>query len=1013
MRRTVHLIICFLTTISSFAQTNVPVDGPAKNNVPIHIFTNAIIHLTGEEVLENGTLVVQGERILQVGPSASQGITGIVHDLKGKHIWPGIVEPFAGDGFVERKKPKGTVDGARNWNDAVHASFEASKHFRPDEKAMEKWRKMGVTSLITHRHDGIFRGTGLAVHTAARNAQEDVISTSSSMHLSFRKGSSQDKFPTSLMGSIALIRQTFLDAKWYAERGYTEQSDVEMEALNAAIGSMPFVFATDDVDDLFRVRMIGEETGQPFIVKGTGYEYLRESLDINTPLILPLDFPEAYDVSDPYEALEVTLKDMQHWENAPRNPKVLSERGIPFAFTSNGLKNKADLLKQVRKAVAAGLDTATAIHALTSYPAELFGLQTGRIALGYFADFLITSGHLLDPENELFETWSAGVRYRVKDLNAPDLSGNFELLVDGGQLLLDLKEKGGKLSGTIKRVAEDTLVAKVTGSSDGAILNLVFNGDHIAMPGEVRVNGMIHNQGKLLDGQLQLADGSWKPWSAIQRSTNEKKKQIAKTDSTEKSIPLMEPIVFADSSDRPTGSFVIRNARVWTNTEQGILPKADVLVLNGKIEQVGGSIDLSLMEDRENIREIDGSGMHLTSGIVDEHVHVGIHRGVNESSQSVTAEVRIGDVVDPDNYGLYRLLAGGVTTAQLLHGSANPIGGQSALIKLRWGLNADGLKIDDAPGHIKFALGENVKQTNWYSSTSRYPKTRMGVEQVFYDAFHRARNYEKEWAAYRASLPRNARRARRRKPVELPPAPRRDLELEALLEILNSERFITCHSYVASEIDMLMHVADSMGFTVNTFTHILEGYKVADKLKSHGASASTFSDWWGYKYEVREGIPYNAAILHKVGVNTGINSDDAEMGRRLNQEAAKIVKYGGVSEEEAWKMVTLNPAKMLKLDDRIGSIEVGKDADLVLWNTNPLRIDAVAQTTFIDGHPYFDMQADMKLRALKEQERQRLIQLMLTEKKNGASTQKAHTQEEHHWHCDTIGEEPYEMHEHE
>ena len=349
-----------------------------------------------------------------------------------------------------------------------------------------------------------------------------------------------------------------------------------------------------------------------------------------------------------------------------------------------------------------------------------------------------------------------------------------------------------------------------------------------------------------------------------------------------------------------------------------------------------------------------------------------------------------------NDINIYRQLSGGVTTAQLLHGSANPIGGQSAIIKFRWGSAPEEMKLEGAAGFIKFALGENVKQSNWGDfERIRFPQTRMGVEQVFYDHFHQAKAYEQAWKEYNTLSLSEKRRTL---------APREDLEMNTLVEILNKERFITCHSYVQSEINMLMKVADSMGFTLNTFTHILEGYKVADKMKEHGAGGSTFSDWWAYKFEVNDAIPYNAALLQDMGVLTAINSDDAEMARRLNQEAAKAVKYGKATEEEAWKMVTLNPAKLLHIDHLVGSIKVDKDADLVLWSDNPLSVYAKVEQTYVDGRCYFSQEKDQELRARNQAERQRLIQKMLSEKDAGKPTQKV--KPEHHilYHCNTMDE---------
>jgi imidazolonepropionase-like amidohydrolase len=413
---------------------------------------------------------------------------------------------------------------------------------------------------------------------------------------------------------------------------------------------------------------------------------------------------------------------------------------------------------------------------------------------------------------------------------------------------------------------------------------------------------------------------------------------------------------------------------------------------------MGTNLNIATLFPKSKIAvpEIDATGMHLTSGIIDEHSHIGIANGVNEGTQAVTAEVRISDVIDPDDVNIYRALSGGVTAVQQLHGSANPIGGQSSLIKLRWGRDAEDLPIANAPGFIKFALGENVKRSNWGES-DRFPNTRMGVEQVFYDAFHRAKDYAAEQTDYAATNPKEQAKTT---------PPRRDLELETLAQILAGTRNITCHSYVQSEILMLLHVADSMGFRVNTFTHILEGYKVARELKQHGANASTFSDWWAYKFEVRDAIPYNAAILNEQGVNVCINSDDAEMGRRLNQEAAKTIKYGGVSPEDAWKMVTLNPAKTLHLDARMGSVETGKDADLVLWSDNPLSIRAKALMTFVDGVRYYDRSRETQQHATAEAERSRIIAKMLAAKQAGAAVRKAKRQEPGQWHCESIGQHP-------
>jgi imidazolonepropionase-like amidohydrolase len=387
-----------------------------------------------------------------------------------------------------------------------------------------------------------------------------------------------------------------------------------------------------------------------------------------------------------------------------------------------------------------------------------------------------------------------------------------------------------------------------------------------------------------------------------------------------------------------------------------------VLIKEGKIIKIGK--DLS----DKTAKTIDGTGKHLTAGIIDEHSHIAA-ASINEGAQSVTAEVRIGDNLNPEDINIYRQLSGGVTSSHILHGSANTIGGQTQLIKLRWGANDEELKFKGADPFIKFALGENVKRTT-APNNNRFPDTRMGVEEILNDAFARAKDYE-------AALKINAT------------GTRRDLELDALVEIMNKKRFITCHSYVQSEITAAMRVAEKYGFRFNTFTHILEGYKVADKMKTHGANVSTFSDWWAYKQEVIDAMAYNAAIMQKVGLNVCINSDDAEQARRLNQEAAKTIKYGGVSEEEALKMVTLNPAKALHVADKVGSIKVGKDADLVLWSNHPLSIYAEAEETIVDGIIYFDRTRDAEMRKKIISERYRLTQKMIGEKRSGSAMRSA------------------------
>lgn len=409
---------------------------------------------------------------------------------------------------------------------------------------------------------------------------------------------------------------------------------------------------------------------------------------------------------------------------------------------------------------------------------------------------------------------------------------------------------------------------------------------------------------------------------------------------------------------------LISGATIWTAGPRGVIEDGWMTVQDGRITGIGsGQFTGSTGADWVSI---DATGKHLSPGLLDCHSHTGVSGGVNEMGQTITAEVRIADVINPDDINWYRQLAGGLTACNQLHGSANPIGGQNSVVKLKWGGDVDDHPILSAIPGIKFALGENVVR-----SEQRYPNTRMGVEAVFRDAFTAAREYEAEWQRYEA-LP-DAERAR-----TMPP--RRDIEMDTLVEILNGERLVHCHSYRQDEILMLIRVAEEFGFTIGTFQHVLEGYKIAEAIGAHGAGASSFSDWWAYKVEVMDAIPYNGALMTNVGVLVSFNSDSSELARRMNTEAAKAVRYGGLDPHEALKLVTYNPAKQLRVHDRIGSLEVGKDADFVIWSDAPLSTYARCEQTWIEGARYFDLELDQHLREITRMQRKRLIQKLLAKK---------------------------------
>jgi imidazolonepropionase-like amidohydrolase len=404
---------------------------------------------------------------------------------------------------------------------------------------------------------------------------------------------------------------------------------------------------------------------------------------------------------------------------------------------------------------------------------------------------------------------------------------------------------------------------------------------------------------------------------------------------------------------------LIRNATVLT-ASRGTLEATDVLIRGGKIASVGRNLSAPA-----GARTIDATGKFVIPGIIDAHSHSMMDGSVNECTRSVTSMVTTRDVLNPTAINVYRELAGGTTAALLLHGSCNSIGGLSTTVKFKWGHPAADFPVPGAPPGIKFALGENPKRSNFNlpGLERRYPATRMGVEEVIRDAFTRARDYKRDWEEYRSATARGEKNL-------IPP--RRDLELEPLVEILDGKRLVHAHSYRADEILMLINVADEFGFKVKTFQHVLEGYKVAAEIARHGAGASTFTDFWGYKMEAYDAIAYNAAIMVRRGVLTSVNSDSDERARRLNIEAAKTMRYGGLTEEEALRLVTLNPAIQLGIDKRTGSIDVGKDADLAVWSAHPFSVYARVEQTFVDGELLFDRQADVARRPALEAERRTL-----------------------------------------
>ena len=1018
MRLPAFALILFLLFHSlSYSQTR-PADGLRQNTPNVHALTNARIVVAPGRVLEKATLVVRNNVIEAVGANVTPPADAKVWDLKGQTIYPGLIEMYSSYGLPQAARPaqgqggppapssEEKNKGAAHWNSAAHPEKMAIDEFVYNKDAAEKLRGIGFTVAVSAPMQGIFRGNSAVVLLGEGEPNDLALANSFAQHLSFNRGGG-DGYPNSLMGSIALIRQTFLDAKWYADaqanyaKLSTGQKRPEMNESLVALASsakQPVVVEVEDELNALRAAKIAKEFGLQMILRGSGREYRR--LDAvkatSLPIILPVNFPDAPNVATPEDEVDISLDDLKHWDTAPENPARLQKAGITFALTTATLKDAGDFAAKVRTSTQRGLTFDAALAALTTTPAKLLGMENrlGTLEVGKLANFVIADGELFAEKTKVRETWIDGKRYEIKPAPEVEPRGTWDFsmkigaVTESGKLEIsgEIESPSGKINLKGKTASAPTTILS------GRKLTLTFSGDSLGYKDLIRMSGLVEESN--IAGNGQLGDGRNFTWSATRTAP-----YTAKPDTTKPVEIKMASFetVFSDgafgrkTAPEQPAAVLVKTATIWTNGGAGKLENADLLVQRGKVVQVGKNLT-----SPAGAMVIDATGKHVTSGVIDAHSHIAISQGVNEGSQAITSEVRIGDVVESDDISIYRQLAGGVTMSNLLHGSANPIGGQNAVIKLRWGALPEELKFDGAMPGIKFALGENVKQSNWGERfTTRYPQSRMGVEQIFRDEFQAAKDYDRAWKEFADK--------KKIKGNEFLISPRRDLELETIVEILQDKRQIHCHSYRQDEILATMRVAEELGFHIDVFQHILEGYKVAEVMAKHKAAGSSFTDWWAYKFEVYDAIPYNGALMHEQGVVVSFNSDSDELARRLNTEAGKAMKYGNVSEEEAWKFVTLNPAKQLRIDTRVGSLEPGKDADFVIWSGPPMSTLTRCEQTWIDGRKYFDLQEDLKLREEVAKQRATLVQKALASKdKKGKEDGKPSMKKSRSYRCEDI-----------
>lgn len=908
--------ICFFLLFSGLLNgKEFPFPGDKAEGLNIHALVGADIQVNPQTRIINGVVLIREgiiERVVQKeGFTVPQGYRR--WEMKGKTIYPGLIDPYLLSGSSEAKLldlkhdqhihatadlsfhgiPSTRSDpGSKGPGfeiSGVHPQKKVVDSFQAEEKKWDSLRKYGYTIAHIVPSSGIFRGTGPCVLLSNENPNQTILKKEVAQILAFDpvgKDESPSVYPASLMGVLAVIRQTFMDVQ-HSQSLLIHQEGKPLKppfSPHFGLTSLFPVLRKKDPQALWiesgsclmtkKAIEIGREFNLFPVLIATGDEWRRPDLSCSKAhsYISPLLFPSLSKLPEEDDWDQISLDQLRAWDHAPSNPVLLSKKTQSLSFTTSG-NNPSEFHKNIRSAIQRGLSEKQALSALTINPARLCGIDryVGTIEKGKLANLFVLNGESYFSENiAIHSTWIRGKPFihTVKDTN-----------------------KAEKKDNNSTEPTEDQLLATFP-SSD--------------------------------------------------------RKLIEKPSST-----------------------LFTNATIWTCSEQGLLKKGELLVKNGKIVAIGKKIK---EVDRTKIKVVNAQGKHLTPGIIDCHSHAMILGRVNESTLPSTAMVRIDDVINSESINIERQLAGGITACNLLHGSANPIGGQNAVIKLRLGESPEKLIMEQAPKGIKFALGENVKQANWGDKhTTRFPQSRMGVQSFFTNRFTAAMEYGK--------LRKESNRG------NAPPF-RKVLELEAILEILQDERMIHCHSYRQDEILVFLRTMESFGVKVGTLQHVLEGYKIADEIARHGAGASTFSDWWAYKFEVYDAIPYAGALMHDRGCVVSFNSDSPDHARRMNLEAAKAVKYGGLSEMEALQFITLNPAKQLGIDQWVGSLEIGKDADLVVWTGNPLDYHSKCEQTWVDGMLFHEIKASNSRDEKRAKEREKLIAKAKKKLQSGKEEQK-------------------------
>jgi len=986
MRRRTTLLagLLFLLPLAVSAQQapqqTEPVEDIRDSTPGVHALTNARVVVEPGRTLDRATVVIRDGRIAAVGANVSVPADARVWDLAGRTLYPGFIDAHADLGLNEAPANNGEA-GPVHWNPQLRAHFSSAGAFTGEEERVGQLRSQGFTVAHAVPRLGIFRGQTALLSLGEGAPREQVIRSGVAQSISFSRNTELgNTYPNSPMGAIAFIRQGFLDADWYPrartawERSPQQLTRPETNAALAALtgaaaGSQPVVFEAGREEEFFRARAIAREFSLTWWLRGSGEEY--RILDVlggaGVPLIVPLDFPDRPVVETPEQALGVSLAELRHWYLAPENPARLAGVGVRFSLTADGLDRPRDFLPNLRKAVDRGLDRNTALAALTTVPAGLLGIQDshGTLAAGKAANVVVVDGDLFDEDAQILDVWVDGRRHEVNPAPRVDPRGRWLVASSDDPALdgrLTVEGTPTRLNGRIEIGGEDLALSSASVRSEAGRLRVAFSGEPLGMEGTVRLSGSV-NGGEIF-GWAEYPDGRRPTWraervgEAVDGGSSNGNGGEARTRSAPLRVELSEirPAMEYGRERIPEqpSAVLVRNTTVWTQGPDGRLENADLLIRDGRVADVGRNLSAP-----SGAVVIDGTGKHVTPGLIDAHLHSGTH-GVNETGHAITAEVRLDDVVTHNNIWMYRQLAGGLTTAHVKHGSANPIGGQSVFKKMRWGALPEDLLFEGAPRTVKFALGENPKRVG-----DRYPDTRMGVAEMIRDAFEAARDYQRAWGEWE------------RTGQGIPP--RRDLRMEAIVDILNEDLLVSSHGYRQDEFLMLVRLAEEFDFRIQTLQHGVEAYKIAPELAAAGVAAVVWTDWSSFKIEAYDATTYNARILMEAGVLTSLHSDNSQLASRMNWEAGKMLRTG-IGEEDALGLVTNYTAQVLRIDDRVGSLEPGKDADFVIWNGHPLSQFTLAEQTWVDGRKYFDIEEDRVQREQVAQERARLIQAVLQDR---------------------------------